>query len=223
MMNANVKPRFRPRTASELLAEVSEAERSKLEAERGRNSARAALPALLVSGDADAIAQGRSLVQSSERALHIATEALADLREAHRLAQTQERQREAAQSLRELEDHERQIRTAATAIDSALDIFGESLRELIATMNSKDALLSSLGVNPDHWLLRAKLDSTIGLHIWLASGGRLGEKRGLDNAHQVQQSGAASVGRLAKEAAAVELRSIRAALGIVEPSPPRVA
>jgi hypothetical protein len=211
-MNAVIKQKPAPRTASQLSQQVADDERRLLEARRLNSTARNALPTHLASGDEEAIAQCRREIAGSGVRIKELIEAIDSGKEAIQVARERERAAANAQTLRELERSTADARKQVEVLGDTIKAFAIAYKATHAALESLESQMRQAGVTPDPYVLRAKLEGLVDLALHLESGGLLGEQRTLDSPDQLRASGRASLRHAAQEFHTLTMQRLRSAL-----------
>lgn len=222
--NANLKQvRLRPHNSSELASQIRAAERALIEITRERDAARVALPALLVQGDASAIATGRQRITEATALFHSASDGVELLRDAVKLARTSERQSQSSQNLTEIDRLAANVTVQSKALQGAIEATGKHLRAVFDALDALDIKLAASEVPIDPYLFRAKVLGIVQTALAIYSDSQLGKNPTGWTAHELKKTALASIAKTSIEFEGVLLKKVRGHLNVDEPAPPEAA
>jgi len=215
-MNAVPKQKSAPRTAEQLAAELADLERQLHEVRRMENAARSELPRHIVAGDTQAVAQGREDIALCEKRIKELTAAIESAREAARLASERDRGKLNTAAYRTVRRLVADQVAAIEQLEGAVQAFAGAYFAAEEGLEAVASAMRQAGVEPDRYLLSAKLHGITDRALHLETRGFFGRARTLDSPDELRRSGAASLVHAGREWQAVTLRQVRHALQIPE-------
>jgi uncharacterized protein YukE len=207
-----VPKRAAPRSVVSLEGEVGDLEHSLVELRREQSTAKTSLPRLIAEADAEAISACRKTISQTESAIARTAADLEELREAVKVAHAREQATARAHTYKQINQAVAVNRQELNELADAIAKVGEALNAAVIGLQSTEATMRKAGVQPDAYVLRAKLMWMVNASLYLATEGQVGEARGLDSDHQLRQSGRANLKTAALEYATLTMQRVRSAL-----------
>jgi hypothetical protein len=201
-----------PRTAEQLTAELADQERLLVEAQRANSAARSALGGLIAGGDAEEIAACRREISSSAARIKEFSDKIEFGCDAIRVAQERERNAVAAKDYLVIKRLVSDARRDAEACASALVEFARTQKKARVALDTVDAELIRCGIALNPYELKARIVPILELGLWVETDGVFGVGRSIENAHQLRESGRASLRAAAQEYQVLVLARVRSAL-----------
>ena len=209
---ARAKPS--PRTVPQLEAEVERYDFVLVQAQRGRNAARTSIPALMASGDTEAIEEARKEIVKLNSQIADFTDRREQTRDAIRAVQDREKAAFRSQSSLAIFKRSAALKDKIYALADRQKAYGAALKDAHLELDALEAAMRSAGVEPDPDG-KGRFAGTVQLAAHLATDGEVGKNRTLFNLYQLSEdkSGIADLKRLASDQHEFILRRVRTIFG----------
>jgi hypothetical protein len=213
----NARPKRPPPTPDELRAELADLERELVEQQRTNAAAKTRLHALIAEGaDSEALAACRRAIKASAARVKELTATTEECREDLKAAEARKCALTAAQSYRLIAKSVADARSDLGTLAECIVALGNAWKQAAGAIDSVDALMRASGVQPDPYILKAKLHGLVDMALHLETGGAFGRAHTLDNAHQLRSSGRCDLKAVGAEFEVLYLRRAAGALNISE-------
>jgi len=211
-----------PASLTEERAKLAEHERDLAKAQRAHTADRAAILKHRAAGNLVAESECRQRMRVTAKLIAELTENIEIVRDTIEVLAERDSRTKAAADYREISKAVTGTRRAVERCEDKLLEFAQALLGARTSLDATEETMRSRGIQPDPYVLKAKLMGLIDIALYLETSGLLGRALTLDNAHQLRQSNKASLKRAAAEYYAITMRQVESRLSI-EPEPPRAA